>query len=145
MLKIILAAANCSNNSFQITNQIEKYNKNSSENIDITLSKSFYTSNSLVEDLPLFTAIPSVVILLLLHLVYVFVVGHKWSPWLTFLLSKEFNYLHKSLQYIHDNFPNILHVTFCFMLFIILLPLLLTLWLTVLCYRKCVYYFIKVS
>lgn len=63
----------------------------------------------------------------------------------SFLLFNDICVLFKLLHWKNCNYSYFAFATSCFMLFILLLPLLLILWLFVLCYRQYIYYLIKVS
>lgn len=60
-------------------------------------------------------------------------------------LCKDFIALLKLLHWKNFDYTNIAFTTSCFMIFIALLPLLLTLWLCMLCYRQHIHFRIKVS
>lgn len=63
----------------------------------------------------------------------------------TMYLFKDLISLLKLLHWNNCDYLNIIFTTSCFLLFMALLPLLLALWLFVLCYRQYIYYLIKVS
>lgn len=60
-------------------------------------------------------------------------------------LCKDSMALLKLLHWKTFDYTNIAFTTSCFMIFIVLLPLLLSLWLCMLCYRQYIHYKIKVS
>lgn len=60
-------------------------------------------------------------------------------------LCKDSMALLKLLHWKNFDYTNIAFTTSCFMIFMALLPLLLTLWLCMLCYRQYIHYKIKVS
>lgn len=60
-------------------------------------------------------------------------------------LCKDSIALLKLLHWKSFDYTNIAFTTSCFMIFMALLPLLLTLWLCMLCYRQYIHYKIKVS
>lgn len=60
-------------------------------------------------------------------------------------LFKDLMALLKLLHWKNCDYSNIAFTTSCFLIFVALLPLLLTLWLCMLCYRQYIHYVIKVS
>lgn len=58
---------------------------------------------------------------------------------------KELFSIVRLLHWNNCNYPYISFTIFCFLLFIVLLPLLVVLWLFVLCYRQYVHILIKVN
>lgn len=60
-------------------------------------------------------------------------------------LFKDLIALLKLLHWKNCDYSNIAFTTTCFLIFIAVLPLLLTLWLFMLCYRHYIHYMIKVS
>lgn len=60
-------------------------------------------------------------------------------------LFKDLIALLKLLHWNNCNYSNVAFTTSCFLIFMTVLPLLLTLWLFMLCYRHYIHYMIKVS
>lgn len=60
-------------------------------------------------------------------------------------LCKDLIELLKLVHWKNCDYSNIAFTTICFIIFVLLLPLLLSLWLCMLCYRQYIYCVIKVS
>lgn len=121
----------------ELKHPVKRHNNSSANSIDLILCTPSNVRDTFpaIDKYDLLPGLASIVLLLLISTL------PKAFDKSTIIFSKCSSYVH----WINRKYSNILFVICCFMLFVMLLPLFLLLCVIMLCYRRYVYFIIKVS
>lgn len=141
----IITITNYSNGLiFKPINPLERDNISSASNIDVVLCATVNVDNTLPSNdrydlLPAFAFVATVLLIR-----QVFTVAQAYDKSSSISL-KWISALRHYFHWMKRNYSNILFVASCFMLFVLLSPLLLVLYFIMLCYRRYIHTEIKAS